>query len=332
MNIYDKNGYLNFNTIMSIDKPFIFIIGARGTGKTYGALDYAINHCTPFLYMRRTQAQVDLLAKDAMNPFNALNADKGYNITPEKLNKYLTDFVQDEKTIATMIALSTVANIRGFDASKYNTLIFDEFIQEKHERRMKNEGLALMNAYETINRNRELTGRKPLKCLFLGNSNTINSDIMAQFGILETVGKMSLKNQTLKICADKPVAIIILKSSPVSNKKATTVLYQLGNAEFNNMALENKFGENDFDFIHSEDLKQFRALCSLSDGLTVFRHKSEKKYYIVDKVLEAPEKFDIPRELSIFKRKYFVLPNAFEFGLISFNNIVAKLKFLGYYS
>ena len=37
MNVYLPNGYADMGKIMSLPYPLIFVIGGRGTGKTYGA-------------------------------------------------------------------------------------------------------------------------------------------------------------------------------------------------------------------------------------------------------------------------------------------------------
>ena len=57
MSIYLKSGYLDVEKILSYKLPFNFIIGGRGTGKTYGALKTAYINDIRFMLMRRTQAR-----------------------------------------------------------------------------------------------------------------------------------------------------------------------------------------------------------------------------------------------------------------------------------
>jgi len=75
MNIYLESGYLNIAKILGKKLPFNFIIGGRGTGKTYGALKHVYNTGTRFMLMRRTQAQCDLINKPEFNPFKTLCRD-----------------------------------------------------------------------------------------------------------------------------------------------------------------------------------------------------------------------------------------------------------------
>ena len=64
MSLFLESGYLNIREILNSNSSFIFIVGARGVGKTYGALKYAIESGAVFGYMRRTQAQADIINKE----------------------------------------------------------------------------------------------------------------------------------------------------------------------------------------------------------------------------------------------------------------------------
>ena len=48
MNLYTADGYADMSAIYNIDVPFIFVIGGRGTGKTYGILKYVLEYI-PFV-------------------------------------------------------------------------------------------------------------------------------------------------------------------------------------------------------------------------------------------------------------------------------------------
>ena len=84
MRLFDENGYLDMGEIIGTGYPFIFIVGGRGIGKTYGALKYVYENDIFFMYMRRTQSQIDLVNKEQFNPFNAINADLGVYVRPKR--------------------------------------------------------------------------------------------------------------------------------------------------------------------------------------------------------------------------------------------------------
>jgi hypothetical protein len=156
-----------------------------------------------FIYMRRTQSQADLINKPEFSPFKSLNNDFGWKIGTDSISKYNAGFYQqiesDDRLVCTgaplgfTAALSTISNIRGFDASDVELQIYDEFIPEKHERPIKNEGAAFLNAYETINRNRELKGRKPLQCICLANANDLANPIFMELRLVRKAEQMRRK-------------------------------------------------------------------------------------------------------------------------------------------
>ena len=157
MGLYLPNGYVDIRWILAQCLPFNFLVGGRGTGKTYGALKVVVEDNIKFMLPRRTQAQIDFVTKSEFSPIKPINRDLGVDITAAKKTKYNTGFYADDSgdPIGYASALSTMSNLRGFDASDVQLWIFDEFIPERHERPIKNEGAAFLNAYETMNRNLE---------------------------------------------------------------------------------------------------------------------------------------------------------------------------------
>ena len=138
MSIYLSSGYVDIEKILSYKMPFSFLCGGRATGKTYGALKTLYQTDTRFMLMRRTQAQCDLINKPEFNPYKVLCSDLGIDISVRSISKYNSliyeSFGDDaEKTLAYTCALSTIANMRGFDASDCKVLLYDEFIPERHD-------------------------------------------------------------------------------------------------------------------------------------------------------------------------------------------------------
>ena len=67
--------------IFEYNAPFTFVIGARRTGKTYGAFYNAIMNKdrVPFGIMRRTGGEMEIMTSPEYNPFRELNNDYGWN-------------------------------------------------------------------------------------------------------------------------------------------------------------------------------------------------------------------------------------------------------------
>ena len=292
MNLYHENGYANIPEILNRNMTFNFIIGGRGTGKTFGALKYVLETGTKFCLMRRTQSQLDTIARNETNPFKSVMRHLGceWDCVPVSVGKsiygyYRTKYGDDGKPIyedllGYAIALSTVANLRGFDMTDIDLLIYDEFIPETHERSMKGESDAFFNCYETLNRNRELQGRKPIQVLCLANANDFACPILIGLNLVSTVERMISQGKEEYVNPQKSVGLFLLTDSPVSSRKAVTALYKLtSGTAFSDMAISNAFeGTNDPD-VYSVDLREYNPVVCIAE-LCIYRHKSSSTYYI----------------------------------------------------
>ena len=246
MKIYDGSGFVNVRGILAEGYPFNFLIGGRGTGKTYTSLKVAKEDGLTFMLMRRTQAQADLISKPEFSVFKPLNNDLGWNVQVKSISKYNSMFFEDDEEnrhpIGYTCALSTLSNLRGFDASDIKLLIYDEFIPEKHERLLKNEADALFNAYETMNRNRELQGRKPIQMLCLANANDITNPVFESLKLVRISDRMQKGNTDRWTDDKRGIQLIMLHRSPISKAKANTALYSLtSGSDFSSMAIDNSF-------------------------------------------------------------------------------------------
>lgn len=324
MGIYLDNGYLNINQILSYGVPFNFIVGGRGTGKTYGTLKTAYIENRRFILMRRTQAQCDLINKPEFNPFKALNNDTGSNAVVKSISKYNAKIVEeteeDERLLGYTCALSTIANMRGFDASDVELLIYDEFIPEKHERAIKNEGSAFLNAYETINRNREIKGEKPLQVLCLANAFNIANPIFLELGLVGRCEKMKNSGQEIFIDKERGVCVVLLQKSQISKAKADTALYRLSSGSYADMALSNDFVYNNSDNIKSMPLKEFKLLCTVGE-ISIYKHKSKRLFYVSEhRTGTAPIYKSDEVNLQRYRKNYGVTL----YGAYMRNNIICE--------
>ena len=332
MSIYLKNGYVNIEKILSYDLPFNFIVGGRGTGKTYGALKTAYDSHKRFILMRRTQAQCDLINKPEFNPFKVINADMHIDISVKAISKYnakLSVETEDtEQIIGYTCALSTIANMRGFDASDVSLLIYDEFIPEKHERALKNEGSAFLNAYETINRNREIKGNDPLQVLCLANAFNIANPIFLELGLVGRCEKMRSNDQELFIDKERGILIVLLQHSRISKAKADTALYKLSSGSYADMALSNDFVYNNSDNIKSLSLKEYKLICTIGE-ISIYSHKSKREYYVSEhRTGTAPLYKSDEVNLKRYQKNHgLLLYRAYMHNRITFENMLTKSLF-----
>mgnify|MGYP006908797588 CR=1 FL=1 len=77
-----------------------FVWSLRGPGKTYSGLRYCIANDVKFIYMKRTNEDIDLLCQRGFkgdktydpSPFKPINRDFGCNIRPYKIREGLAGF------------------------------------------------------------------------------------------------------------------------------------------------------------------------------------------------------------------------------------------------
>lgn len=310
MNIYTEKGYPDIASWVSTEIPFIFCVGGRGTGKTYSALLYAYRSGKKFMFMRNSQTQVDRLLKPQFSVFKKINEDQHIDVAIVKDGKTGVFLDQTEpdnvKPIGYLAALSTFSNFRGPDLSDVDLLIWDEFIPESQERLVKDSAIVFANAYETMNRNRELEGRQPITTLFLANSNQLDNPMFVELGLVRQAEKMIRKDNEYIINRERGYMLMFLNKSPISRAKRLTVLYNLYGSEsaFFHMSLSNSFNLSDTHLIKTLRLEEFKPVVNVGE-ITVYQHKSNGTYYVSGHMMKTKISFTSSApDLERFRVKY----------------------------
>ncbi|MBO5839672.1 MAG: phage DNA encapsidation protein [Bacteroidales bacterium] len=304
--IYNSEGWVNWDYILSQNSSFISVVGARGTGKTYGLFKALLEREEKFIYLRRLKSQLEQCSKPEGNPFKKLNTDLDYDVQPFVTGGNLS-FRDTEKTgriRAVGVALSVVANVRGTDYSDFDYIVFDEFIANIGERPIKNEFKAFENFYETVNRNRELEGKKAVKCIMLGNANTLVNPYFSSWHFMRTALKMIAGKQMVWRSKDSSRMVIMLLDSPISERKRETALYKNADSDFIEMALDNSFRTDETN-IRSEPIKEYIHLVSVGE-IGIYKHKSERKYY-VSTITGKPYYDSFGIGLKMFQQDFYML-------------------------
>lgn len=317
MNLYTPEGWVDAPAIMAGALTFNIIVGGRGTGKTFGFLQQLrLDNPRPFLLMRRTQVQADLISNPRFSPLLALDRVRGCHTLTKKINKYIGGIYEAEVNkdgtmeafgppLGYTAALSSIHNVRGYSAD-VDDIIFDEFNPEKGERQtISDEFNSFRNAYETLNRNRELEGRDPIRVWMLSNSNTLGNPYFIGLRIVEQVDKMIRKGQEVWKDPERGLMVVNLAASPISEKKAATALYRLtGPDEFTGMALGNEFSQEARSRTGSIPLRELIPLVQIGE-LQIYRHKGGRQLYGSLHRSGAPEIFTTDDAgIARFRAKY----------------------------
>lgn len=337
MNFFLDNGYLDFRKIRELGFPFTWVVGGRGIGKTYGALRTSYEDSISFLLMQRTQTQLDVINSPAFSPMNAIGRDVGVDFITKPVTKNSSAFylghtddkgklVPEGYPLGYSMALSTFANTRGFDASEIELLYFDEFVPEKCSRPIRNEAETLVSAYESINRNRELQGRKPLQMIATANALDLSNCHLVYHRLVRPLEKMEKTGNVMYVERERGVCIIYLRDSPISARKKTTALYKAleGNSAYSKMALDNNFSFEDRSDIRSRPLSEYKPLVTVGE-VTVYQHKSTDLYYVSPHRAGSPPRYATGEtDLERFRRGYGFLWLAILEHRIEFEDFLSK--------
>ena len=334
--LYLENGYFNFK-YMRNRSVFNFCWGGRGTGKTYGSMQTLALDGSPFVYLRRTQAQADLVMNPKFTPFKVPLSDLGINFVTERADKHVyavRELDSDGKpgrTISYVMALSTFANIRGFDGTDIKEVIYDEFVPERHAKKIRNEADAFFNCIETIGRNRELQGQEPLKVYAFSNSDNAVCPIFTQMGILGAVLTMSANHEQYRQYTDRNVSLYNLCDSPISKLKQDTALYRATKGtDFSRMALDNEFISANTGEIKSYNLKALVPLVNVGE-ICIYKIKSSRKLYISSHKMKTDVNLSSKEtDLLRFRSKYaYIWISYLNYNVIS-ETAVDEQIFLNY--
>lgn len=296
-----------FDTRDRSECPFQVIIGGRGTGKTYSALRNTIfeknlervipDSRKKFMYMRRMAKEIEFCTSEVSNPFKRINYDFKTNIRAQMLKKdgYAVFYDFDRRTedeevepIGYGVALSTFAGLRGVDFSDVSSIIFDEFIPERHVRKIKGEGKVFLNMYETVNRNRELQGEPPVKVLLLANSISMASEILLEMGAVPTLANMILNEQHRATIKERGLYIELVNSKQLALLKSETALYKLTKgSDFSKEAIMNKFTNDNLNLAKKVKINEYKPLFVFCE-YTFYQHKSRDEFYMAKRVDTAP--------------------------------------------
>lgn len=306
------------------DAKFQFFIGGRGIGKSYSALDEIYRTglrergVHKWLYIRMTEIELKSTCGEG-NAFKDYNIENGTDIEMdynEKMSEIWLYEPYKSKEIeytSTLIgyakSLETFSNLRSVSFSDVDYILFDEFIPQLTSRRKaiyKIAGAVFKSLYETVNRNRELKGRPAVKCYFLANANTVESDILREFGLLDIMSSMLRKGINRYTDRKQSIYLELCRADDVSKRKKDTALYTLtaGDKNFNRMAIDNAFPIEEFTLITEKPKNEYYPIIQFGE-FSIWKHKSSGMWYICKSDSTAKIRYEETDE-TLFYRNHNV--------------------------
>ena len=297
--LYLERGFLNMEHVYQRALKerlwLIVILGKRQVGKTYGALHTMLEHDLQHILLRRTTEELETIAASMeLSPYKVFEPE--YFVTLRKMKRicricdYFTDedgnaFIGDTRGLAT--SLAQISHIRGFNGSSFSDLVYDEFIPEKGVVTRKSEGESFLNAYVTINGNRELEGRPPLRAWLLANTNRIDSPILESLNLTDDI--LYMRRKGIEELVTSTGAYIIQPDSEriTEEREQTALMKQISSkSEFYGMAMRNEFSYDDSPYIKSISVKKLLPAWAYDDFMYCWERP--EGFYICRAPFKAP--------------------------------------------
>lgn len=300
--------------------------------------------------MRLTQTEIDQSAVRVGNPYKAINRDKLLDIRFESAGKKqfeIKDYTEAEKatneesatddkkealSMGVGVALSALGSLRGVDFGDVTELYFDEFIPAESVVKtpaIKNAGRLFTNAYETINRNRELLGADPVRCYFTANAFSLDSDILNTFQCVDAIQHMQKKGQTRYTDKDRSVYIELCQAPEISAAKMQTALYKALRADddYLQMAVKNEFTDYVLTLLKKPPIMEYRPIMAYKD-ITIYMHKSNGMLYAAKRKDTVPygRAYDESTRGIFLDAFYFDYKTALQMRLICFDSANTKMQ------
>lgn len=330
------------------DMPFQVFLGPRGDGKTFSALRSKVmnqdendelvwhqkeNFDRKFIYLRRRHQDIQIATSETANPFKGLNVKYEIDVVPkysakEKFSRFNITTQDGVRTCCGYgMALSTFHGLRGVNFEDVDDIVFDEFIAEEVAVKMKAEGDTLFNMYETVNRNRELFGQKPVRLTLIANAIDLASDILMKMNIVSTIAHMIDNGQYRYTDKSRGIYIELLQSPEFTEAKSQTALYKLtAGSDFSRMALNNEFVNNDRTNVRKVDLNEYVPMVTYSGLYTLYSHKSQPYLYCAEKNPDSGQHRFNRGNIDMFRayyRKYYNQQSTF--SRISYDSYATKV-------
>ena len=284
----------------------------RGPGKTYSTLRMCYEDKVPFIFIKRTIKDVDLICMDGsskgvsvdFNPYKPLNRDFGWNIGPQKIKEGFAGFYERDsegkcygEPIGYIIALSSVKQVKGFDLSECQYVIFDEFIPKKFERIFRGEGESLLDLYMTVRRDRKLRGLPDLKLVCLANAVSVNNPTFDILNVIDDAVQMDVTNTEYMYQEGRQILLHFIPPVYAEEEEKSGIEKAMEGTAWGDMAFGGHFAFDDFTSVQHRRLKGYAPLCSYTyKKKDVYIYQKDGYYYACRAKCKTAYHYNLNRE------------------------------------
>lgn len=275
------NGYLNMKMFIDCEYTFIVVIGPRGTGKTFGVYSECVKNGMKMFSVRRKKKQYDLTANPLTTPIKKPLKHIGVDFRIETVEDGLSVVYNNanDELLMHITYVDNIRDMRGIDSDDLSIMLLDEGVPEHRERKKNGEGFALLQAYETLNRNREFElGVRPLKFIMLANYDDAASDIFVELRIVSELYR--LPPSKCKCFPKRNLLIFNTGETPISMMKSESALYNLVGKDSDLYKINIKnMSPTKFNEVLSVPLKKLRLRFTIGE-LAIYWYVDKGVYYV----------------------------------------------------
>lgn len=296
-----QDSYYHFlNDLIAYPDAWCYVVySRRGPGKTYSALWESYYLQIPMIYMKRTNDDVEFICKEIAedmesNPYVPINRDKGTRVTAKLIDTgiggfYKKELNEDGKLVAEgspfnlILSLNRIKAIKGFEASKFDWILLDEFIPQAGEIVKRKEGEMLLDLYMTISRDRVKRGLAPVKLILFANAEEISTPITNTLEIVDHMAELNATGRSHLYLEDRGIMIHHITSDeyPITDREQIGIYRGMKGTAWAAKAFEGEFSNNDFSCVERVKLKHYVPVCSIMyKNKTYYIYQKDELYYM----------------------------------------------------
>ena len=285
----------------------------RGPGKTYSFL-WLCYYCEiKFIYMKRTNQDVDLILKDVKSldfdpsPYKALKRDKHIEVIGVKIDEGFGAFYepdeegQPKKLLCYVLSFNKVQQYKGFDFSDVEFICFDEFIPQAGERLKRAEGTLLLDLYMTVSRDRLKRGRLALKLVMFANAEQISTPVTNELEIVDSMADLNASGQPLLYIENRKMLLhhITNEEVPISEEEKDGIYIGMQGTSWFEKSFNGGFANNDFTNVTKRSIKRCIPLVEVlhkTHNYFIYYNEEKDKYYMCSIPANARNYYNLNRE------------------------------------
>lgn len=269
------------------------------------------------MFMKRTIVDVNLLCANGVkrdvnfdiSPFVPLNRDFGWDIKPVKIAKGIAGFYccnEEGRPVGDPVgyacALSAARDIKGFDLSICDFMIFDEFIPKKHERINRLEGDQLLEIYMTVKRDRLERGREELKLICLANATSVNNPTFNILEVIDQAASMDVTDSEYHL--ERGIMMHKIPAIEKEEDEKSGIEKAMEGTAWADMAFGGHFSYDDFSNVKHNRLKGYHPICSYTyRKKTTYIYEKDGFYYATESRATGVKNYDLSKENQ--QKKFF---------------------------